>query len=245
VAEALQHSVLEALEGAKNYNAWVASLVAPHLGDDPLEIGSGTGTYAELWLEAGVPRLTVTDLDTSLVGRLRERFAADRRVSVEELDLLEARSGDHSAVVALNVLEHIEDDVAALRQAGGLVRPGGAVVVFVPAFEFAMSRFDRAIGHFRRYTTESASQAIDAAGLVAEDIRYVNAPGLIAWTVGMRLLRMRPGEGPVLRVWDGSVVPLARRVEARWRPPFGQSVLAVARAHGHGAQADATSAPGG
>ena len=47
MAEALQHSVLEALEGAKNYNAWVASLVAPYLGDDPIEIGSGTGTYAD------------------------------------------------------------------------------------------------------------------------------------------------------------------------------------------------------
>jgi SAM-dependent methyltransferase len=229
VAEALQHSVLEALEGAKNYNAWVASLVAPYLGDDPIEIGSGTGTYAELWLEAGVPRLTVTDLDSMLAGRLRERFADDRRVRVEELDLLASRDGDHSAVVALNVLEHIEDDVAALRKAGGLVRPGGAIVAFVPAFQFAMSRFDRAIGHFRRYTIESASRAIEAAGLVAEDIRYVNAPGLLAWTVGMRLLRMTPGEGPVLRVWDSSVVPVARRVEARWRPPFGQSVLAVAR----------------
>ena len=112
MAGSLQHSVLEALEGARNYNEWVASLALPHLGDDPLEIGSGTGTYAALWLGSGVDRLTVSDLDPELVERLRERFAGDERVRVEQLDLLTAPRAEHSAVVALNVLEHVEDDVA-------------------------------------------------------------------------------------------------------------------------------------
>jgi SAM-dependent methyltransferase len=225
----LQHSVLEALEGARNYNAWIAALVAPYLRDDPLEIGSGTGTYAQLWLDSGTARLTVSETEPELVEHLRERFAEDARISVRSLDLLDAPPAQHSAVVALNVLEHIADDVAGLRAAGHLVRPGGAVVVFVPAFPFAMSRFDRAIGHYRRYTVESARNALTAAGLAVEDVRYVNAPGLVAWTIGMRLLRMTPGEGVVLRSWDRAVVPVARRLEKRWHPPFGQSVLAVGR----------------
>lgn len=225
----LQHSVLEALEGARNYNEWVASLVLPHLGDDPLEIGSGTGTYAELWLGMGLGRLTVSDLDANLVERLRERFAGDSRVQVVELDLLTAPPAEHSAVVALNVLEHVDDDVAGLQAAAELVRPGGAVAVFVPAFPFAMSRFDRAIGHHRRYTLASAREAFTKAGLTLEELRYVNAPGLIAWTIGMRLLRMSPREGLVLRAWDRAVVPPARALERRLRVPFGQSMLAVGR----------------
>ena len=225
----LQHSVLEALEGARNYNEWVASLVLPYLGDDPLEIGSGTGVYAELWLEMGVERLTVSDLDPELVARLRERFHGDARVRVAELDLLRAPEAEHSAVVALNVLEHVEDEVDGLRAASRLVRPGAAVAVFVPAFPFAMSRFDRAIGHHRRYTLASARSAFVRAGLELEELRYVNAPGLVAWTIGMRLLRMSPREGALLRAWDGVVVPPARALERRVRMPFGQSVLAVAR----------------
>ena len=102
--------------------------------------------------------------------------------------------------------------------------------MFVPAFEFAMSAFDRSIGHYRRYTTGTLGEAMRAAGRSrSRDVRYVNAPGLLAWTVGMRLLRMEPREGIVLRGWDRVVVPAARRVEGRWRPPFGQSVLGVAR----------------
>ncbi len=228
----LQHRVLEALEGARNYNAWVASLVQPHLGDDSIEIGSGTGTYAELWLAGGLPRLTVSDTDPAMVERLRSRFADDARVSVQELDLLETAGAQHSSVVALNVLEHIEDDVAGLEAAARLVRRGGAVVVFVPAFPFAMSRFDRAIGHHRRYTTDSLRAAFVDAGLEVVDVRYVNAPGLLAWTVGMRILRMTPREGIVLRGWDRAVIPPTRHLEARRRPPFGQSVLGVSRVGG-------------
>jgi len=225
----LQHSVLEALEGAENHNAWVAALVLPHLGDDPIEIGSGTGTNAALLLEQGLPRLTVSETDAELVERLHTRFAGDARVSVRELDLLDAPPAEHSALVALNVLEHIEDDVAALRAATRLLRPGGAVVVFVPAFPFAMSRFDRAIGHYRRYTKKSAGATLATAGLAVHELRYVNAPGLAAWTVGMRLLGMSPREGVVLRSWDRAVVPVARRLEERVHPPFGQSLFAVGR----------------
>lgn len=225
----LQHSVLEALESARNYNAWIASLALPYLGDDPLEIGSGTGTFAAEWLHAGLSTLTVSETDPDLVAALRKRFAGDVRISVRELDLLDTFPASHSAVVALNVLEHIADDVAGLRGAARLVRAGGAVVVFVPAFPFAMSRFDRAIGHYRRYTLETARKAFTEAGLAIEEARYVNVPGLIAWTIGMKLLRMSPREGAVLRSWDRAVVPAARGVERRWRPLFGQSLLVAAR----------------
>ena len=226
----LQHSVLEALESAPNYNSWAASLVLPYLGPDPLEIGSGTGTTAERLLEAGAQRLTLSEVDPDLVERLRERFAGDARVEVRQLDLLAAGSGEHSTVFALNVLEHIEDDIAALGSAAQLVRPGGGVVFFVPAFGFAMSRFDREIGHYRRYTKGSAERACRDAGLEVEELRYVNVPGLAAWTVGMRLLRMRPHDNVVLRGWDRAVIPFARRLEEHVPAPFGQSLLAVGRA---------------
>jgi SAM-dependent methyltransferase len=232
VQASLQLAVLEALESAVNYNRWVADLTLPYLGDDPIEIGSGIGVSASLWLDAGVPRLTVTDVDDETLRELHARFAGDARVAVRRLDLASAEAGEHSALVALNVLEHIEDDVAALRNAARLLRPGGRIVLFVPAFPFAMGKFDREIGHYRRYTKASARAAFERAGLSPEVVRYVNAPGLLAWFVGMRLLGLRPSEGPVLRMWDGGVIPVVRALESRVRMPFGQSVLAVARTEG-------------
>lgn len=228
----LQSFTLESLTSAKRYHRWLTDLALPYLGDDPLELGSGLGDYAETWLKSGVPRITVTERDPSRLRHLEDRFAKDTRVVVRKLDVCSPNEADHSAFVAFNVLEHIEDHVGALEAAHTLVRPGGAVVMLVPAFPFAMGRFDRQVGHVRRYRIRTLRDAYEAAGLSVERVHYLNAPGLLAWFVGMRLLRMTPRDGPTVRVWDWSVVPVARTIEARVRPPFGQSVFAVGRVKG-------------
>lgn len=110
-----QLRVLEALESAHRYNRWVADLTLPFLGEEPLEIGSGIGVSAELWLAAGVPSITVTEIDPGSLTRLQERFHGDERVTITTMDLEHAPDGQHSSVVALNVLEHIADDAGALR----------------------------------------------------------------------------------------------------------------------------------
>ncbi|NHC46345.1 class I SAM-dependent methyltransferase [Motilibacter sp. K478] len=221
--------MLEDLSSAHNYRAWLAGLAQPYLGDDALEIGSGNGDYAEEWIRSGLPRITVSEADPSRLAMLSERFAGNQRVTVRELQAPVVDTAMHTAVVALNVLEHIEDDTAALRSFAGLVRPGGNLVFIVPAFNFAMSRFDVSIGHYRRYTIRMMNDALTAAGLEPVQVRYVNPVGLVAWLVMMKALRGRPKAGLPLRVYDGAMVPLLRKAEQRFRPPFGQSVFAVAR----------------
>jgi hypothetical protein len=221
----LQHRVLETVGTARNYIEWLADLVAPHLGDDPIEIGSGLGDHAQRWLDAGVPRLTLTERDPTLRKHLQERYAGDSRVVVRELDLLTADTGSFSAAVMLNVLEHIGDDTTALRHARAFAE---RVVVLVPAFEFAFGDFDRALGHHRRYTKPSLSQAAAAAGLHVDELKYVNAPGLLAWVVMVKWLGHWPRETRALRAWDRAVVPLVRTLEERVAPPFGQSLLLAA-----------------
>ncbi len=229
---ASQTQSLESVASAHRYHAWLTDLARPYLGDHPVELGSGLGDYALTWLDQGLPKITVTDRDPSRLERLRTRFDGDGRVNVLDLDVFAQPSGSYSCYVAFNVLEHIEDDVAALRAAHGLVRPGGAVVMLVPAFEFASGRFDRLVGHVRRYTRAGLAETYRAAGLEVERIHYLNAPGLLAWFVGMRLLSMSPGDGPLLRVWDSVVIPVTRLIESKVRAPFGQSVFAVGRVPG-------------
>jgi 2-polyprenyl-3-methyl-5-hydroxy-6-metoxy-1,4-benzoquinol methylase len=223
----LQSEVLEDLRGARHYRRWLVSLVAPYLGPSPIEIGSGIGDYAAEFA-AGRASYTATESDPARHQALEQRFAGDPVVRTERLALPTDRTGDHSAVVMLNVLEHIADDVAALRSAAGLIRPGGAVAVYVPAFNGAMSRFDRLIGHHRRYTRRSLSAALAAAGLQVQRLQYVNSVGLISWFLLMRCARMIPKDGLALRCYDATVIRAVARAERRMRPPFGQSVFAVA-----------------
>lgn len=227
-----QTQVLESMADAPRYRSWLLSMAWPYLGDDPIELGSGLGDYAQGWLDLGQPRITVTEADPARLALLGQRFAADARVSVRRIDLDAPGAGTHSSFVSFNVLEHLPDDVAALRAARALVRPGGYVFSFVPAFPIAMSDFDRQIGHVRRYRAASMTKVLVSAGLRPVEVTYVNAPGLLAWILGMRLLRMNPGDGPFMKIWDRTVVPVVRAVEQRIRMPFGQSVVAVGRVVG-------------
>jgi SAM-dependent methyltransferase len=224
----IQSEVLEDLNEAWRYRRWLAGLARPWLGDHPIELGSGLGDYVAEWLPS-VSGITASESDPGRLARLKERYAADPRVDVRELRLPSDHRGEHTGAVALNVLEHIAEDVDAVRNMAELVRPGGHVAILVPAFQFAMSRFDRTIGHVRRYTKASLREVLVQAGTEPVDIRYVNAIGLINWTVVVRGLRVTPRNGVLLRAFDRLVVPVMSRVEARVAPPFGQSVFAVAR----------------
>jgi SAM-dependent methyltransferase len=226
---ALQTDVLEDLRTAHNYRRWIVSLASPWLGPDALEIGSGRGDYAAEWAARG-HRITASEGHPARVAALRETFAAGpAEVAVRELAAPVDEDANYTAVVAINVLEHIEDDVAALRSFARLVQPGGHVVLFVPAFAMAMSEFDRQIGHFRRYRTGTMRNALVAAGLAPVSLHYVNTVGLLGWLLLVRLLGGRPRDGVPLRIFDRYVVPVLRSLESRMRPPFGQSVFAVGR----------------
>ena len=246
----LQTDVLESLSDARRYREWLAGLALPHLGDHPIEIGSGNGDYALEWAPY-VKQLTATEADRGRYASLAERFAdhpvirpqylllgqdqaeapADSLSS--ELQGSQARSSHratlHTGAVALNVFEHIPDDVAAMRALRTLVQPGGAIVIMVPAFPSAMSRFDRAIGHHRRYTRASLREVFTQAGLVVSDVRYINPIGLLTWYVAVKAGNMAPKNGAALRLYDSTIVPLVRAMNRWFAAPFGQTVVGIAR----------------
>jgi SAM-dependent methyltransferase len=226
--EEIQAEVLEDLTQAVRYRGWLADRCEPWLGRDVLEVGSGLGDYAAAWASPG-RRVTATEADPQRVAALRARFGADPRFAVRGLRLPAPPppGARHSAVVALNVLEHIDDHVGALRSMRDLLVPGGRVVLVVPAVPLAMSAFDRDIGHVRRYTRRTLRGALEGAGLRVVRLEYLNSVGLLGWLVLVRALGGRPRDGAALRAYD-RLVPLLRRAEALVPPPVGQSLFAVA-----------------
>jgi len=227
-----QSEVLEGLSDARHYRRWLADLTLPYLGKAPIEIGSGIGDYAQEWLP-DVRQLTATEADEDRLLTLKRRFEHEPKVIVRSMSLPHQEEADYTGAVALNVLEHIADDVEVLRSMARLVRQGGKVTLVVPAFPSAMSQFDRSIGHYRRYTLASMRAALSAAGLDIEELRYINPIGLINWYVSVKALRLTPRNGRLLRMFDRLVARPSQWAERHYRPWFGQSVFAVARVSGN------------
>jgi SAM-dependent methyltransferase len=228
-ADAELAATLDNLDGAGNYAGWIFELIEPYLGAEVLEVGAGHGTFTGM-LARKAKRVLACDLSERCVSKLRERFSAEESVEIlhGSVDSAAGR-GPFDTVILINVLEHIEDDDGTLREIRGrLLRPGGRIVLWVPAFSLLYSDFDRRIGHYRRYRRPGLRMQLSDAGYEVRDIRYVNAVGAVAWLVLARFLRRTPTHGTPVKVFDRSFVPVLKRLEWRWHPPFGQSVLAVA-----------------
>ena len=226
---------LDALAEAGNYYAAILRSFEGHLGRRVVEVGAGLGTVAEALLRVADPdELTLIEPADNNVPRLRARFADEPRVRVVHGYLEAVVPGlVTDSVVAVNVLEHVEDDVALLRAARAALAPTGKVLLFVPALMPLYGSLDRAFGHVRRYTKGSLEAALRGAGLRPIRIRYFNLPGVATWFLAGRVLRRTTLWPADVRRYDRWVVPWMTRLERRWEPPVGQSLVAVAeRAEG-------------
>jgi SAM-dependent methyltransferase len=227
-ADAELTAVLAELEEAENYKSWLLELITPHVHGNVLEVGAGRGTYVRELRALGTA-LTAVEPSEQASEHLRERAAGldDVTLVVGMLDQVERQ--DYDSAVMLNVLEHIEDDVEILQQIHQRLVPGGVVCIWVPAFPALLGKFDRRVGHYRRYRRNELNDRARQAGFTVVDCRYANLPGFFAWLLVVRLLGSSPTSGGLSKIYDRFIVPATRAVERRIRPPFGQSLLLVAR----------------
>ncbi len=210
---------------------WIVEEIQPYLGNRILEVGCGWGNLAHR-LSAGRTLWYAIDNDPESIDHLRAQPDLTN-VQTQCLDIcgtlpagLEGLSFD--TVLSLNVLEHIEDDALALRHMRRLLTPGGHLLLVVPAHGWLYGRMDRAIGHFRRYSVRDMRANLLNEGFVPVEMRYLNAVGALGWLVAGRILRRKTPPREQLTAFN-ALVPWVKRVEGVIRPPFGVSLVVVAR----------------
>jgi SAM-dependent methyltransferase len=221
---------LDAMAEARRYYASIMQYFEPHLGKRVMEVGAGVGTFsAQLRTVSSVEYLRLVEPATNNVAPLRERFSGDAAVEV-----LPGYLSDHvipesvDTVVAVNVLEHVEDDVAFLKLAYSSLIPGGRLLLFVPALQAIFGSLDRVFQHHRRYDKMLLRQRMRDAGFDVLELRYSNLVGVLAWFVAGRILKRTSIGARDVRLYDRLVVPWLSRIERRVAPPIGQSLIAIA-----------------
>lgn len=229
-ADIVLEQALEELDAnVPNYNSWVLALVGPAAEGKIIELGAGRGTFSMALLQTASHVVAVEPSERASAA-LAHLAADNPSVTAVHGYASDAASfGPFDGGVMSNVLEHISDDEATLRELRTMIDPGGLVAVYSPAFQILMGRFDRSIGHVRRYRKRELCSTFRRAGYEVVDARYVNLPGFFGWLLMARILRLRPTHSSWSRWFDRWIVPPTRWVETRVRPPFGQSVLVIGR----------------
>lgn len=223
-------STLEVLEGADNYNRWIAESLKKYTLSPIIELGAGTGNISDYFLNT--KDFTITEFDANLVEHLKKKYKK-KNIRITRLDLagsiLPPLVGSYKSAFAVNVFEHIRDDDKALKNAYTLLEDKGVLVLLVPAKKFAYTRLDKNLGHFRRYEPDELRKKLQSAGFEIEELKYFNAVGLLSWILRDRIEKQHHKlDRSKIALFD-KIVPLLRRVENVIPPPVGISLIAVAR----------------
>ncbi|MBL8862104.1 MAG: glycosyltransferase [Planctomycetes bacterium] len=223
-------NILVSMSDVPKFNRWMGDAIRPHCGDRVLEIGAGIGNMTRNLC----PResYTASDVNPLYLEYLSGAFAGRPYLDVRRCDLadprdFEALEGRYDTVVCLNVLEHVPDEAGALGNVRRALASGGRCVVLVPQGPGLYGSLDEVLGHVRRYTRESLSQALADAGFDLETVFDFNRATAPAWWWNGRVLRRRHFGRVQLKALN-SMVWLIRRLDPLlpWR---GTSLVAVAR----------------
>lgn len=223
---------LTKMNALERFNRHLYQTIAPYCGSRILEVGSGTGNITRFLLQGA--EVTATDVHPGALARLGAQFAAYDGFAVRAWDVAQPipddlRDGGFDTVVCLNVLEHVEDDAAALdNMRRALEATGGRLVLLVPAGKMLYSPLDRGLGHFRRYEADGLKALLGAAGFEVETSLWFNALGMLGWFVNGRVLKRERLPVGQLGLYE-RVAPLALPIERAVTLPFGLSLVMIAR----------------
>jgi glycosyltransferase involved in cell wall biosynthesis len=222
--------ILARLSRAPRFNAWMADIIRGFCGDTVLEIGSGVGNLTKrLTPRAKYVSSDINPLYLDTLSNLREGrpYLEAKYCDVTDLSSFVQLGQKYDTVICLNVIEHVGDDRAALRNIASVLRDGGRAVILVPQGPWNYGTLDEVLGHERRYTRETLTELATDCGLEVEEMIEFNRIGTAAWWLNGKVLRRRTfGLGQILAL--NALTPLFRKMEPALPLP-GLSLIAVLR----------------
>ena len=171
-----------------------------------LDFGSGTGHIAKLFTKRFGVSPDCLEIDKQL-RLISQNKGLSCYSDFEDLPFL------YDFVYSSNVLEHIEDDVDALKSLANVMHSGSVLGVYVPAFNFLYSSLDAKVGHFRRYSKKELMNKIQLSGFEITKIQFVDSIGFFA-SIAIKILgfkdHMSIGSDKSLKFYDKFIFPFSK-----------------------------------
>lgn len=219
---------LKLMRRSHHYNRWLFRQFSKYVRGAVIEIGAGIGNMSRQLL--GAESLTVTEAGEGELRELGVYLQDFSHVKVERFDVAGEGevAGAYDTVVCLNALQKADDDVKALDRMRRLLKPGGHLVLLVPARKSLFCEIDRTLGHKRRYEADEVIERLAKARFEVETVRGVNFAGAVGWWANGKLFgRSRLPTGQLR--WFDRFLLWGLSIERWWEPSVCLSYLAVAR----------------
>jgi 2-polyprenyl-3-methyl-5-hydroxy-6-metoxy-1,4-benzoquinol methylase len=237
--EAIGRETLRRLASVQRYNDWLFDELRPHVGQRILEVGCGIGNMTTYFIEREL--IVALDVQAESLEMAAQKFPNHPNLALVQGDIADPAILPRLApyevdtVVCLNVLEHIKADDRALRHMLRLLKPGGQLLLFVPAGMYLYGTLDEGLHHWRRYEREALGKLVAAQGFEIVRLTYMNLAGIPGWWLNSRVLKRKLLPRRMLGLFN-TLTPFFiwfERSAQRIAPlPVGQSLLCIARKPG-------------
>lgn len=218
------------LESVDKYFSWVYDVIKPFTGQRILDIGCARGNITDF--VKGRELVIGIDVLEDFVNDYKNRFKNFKNISAFKCNIEKDNAEfllnkDIDTIICLNVLEHIENDMQALKNMHRILKTGGKLIIQVPAFACLYGTLDAADIHFRRYGKKEIISRITAAGFKIKKVFYFNIAGIIGWFISGKILKdkhFKKDRG----ILFNSIIPFLRFIEKAIKPPIGLSIFVAA-----------------
>ncbi len=227
---------LKTIALANHFNAWMYHTIKPFCKGNILEIGSGLGNISELFFQDQA-NIYLSDIRDSYCMELNDRFnECSTLLGIETINLVDPdfdkKFANHfnsfDTVFALNVVEHIFDDQAAITNCYKLLNPGGHLIILVPAYQWLYNNFDRELEHYRRYSRRGIESLLLSCDFSIYHSQYYNAAGMAGWFVSGKMKHHKIIPASQIRLFNKLVI-FFKLFDRLIFNSFGLSVITVGR----------------
>jgi 2-polyprenyl-3-methyl-5-hydroxy-6-metoxy-1,4-benzoquinol methylase len=222
-------STLNVIEKADKFNKWMYQTINPYCKGEILEIGSGIGNISKFFVE-DEKQIVLSDLRDNYCEILKEKF--NNRVL--KIDLVHPDFEDEYAsllknfdtIFALNVVEHIENDIEAIANCKKLLKKGGVLIILVPAYQWLFCNFDKELEHFRRYSKKNLENIIQTNHFKIKQTFYFNGIGIFGWFLSGKILNKKTIPEGQMGLFN-LLVPVFKLVDKMTFRKIGLSVICI------------------
>ena len=219
---------LSLFQNATHWKTYFSRIIRPYLKGTVLEAGAGIGGTTTLLNDGSSSKWVLMEPDAGLSKILQQKIESKDLPSNTSLQTgtIDDIAGKYDTILYIDVMEHIEADKIEMHKAASRLNEGGHIVILSPAFPLLYSPFDKAIGHYRRYTRETISR-ISPDGLQLVHNRYYDSVGFFASLMNKLIFRQHYPTLSQVMFWDKWMIPVSTIMDKIILHSFGKSIISV------------------
>jgi len=224
--------ILESVTAAPLFNKWMYDTIVRYCSGKILEIGSGTGNISEFFIKDN-KNINLSDVRKEYCDILLNKFPSQKD-QIFLMDLVKENFdseyasliGTFDTVFALNVIEHIKDNQKALTNCHKLLKPGGTIIILVPAYEWLYNVLDEELYHYQRYTKSTLEDVLKRSSFRIEKSFYFNFVGMAGWFYAGKILKEKTLTKNKMSLYN-KLVPINKLLDRIIFNSAGLSVVSV------------------